>query len=197
MNKPLTLILSLFLAVILVLPVLAANSYEDEVLKFRAEKDAKYKTNSHSPLTEEIKKDFKGLHYFPVNEQYRFKVKLNEFKKKESLIIITSKGRERKAVRYGYFDITIDGTALKLNAYIFDDSPEYLFIPFKDKTSPSKSYGAGRYLDFDLNKTNEYDLDFNYAYNPYCAYNPKYSCPIPPEENSLPVEIPVGEMKYK
>ncbi len=93
----------------------------------------------------------------------------------------------------------VQGNRLQLIVYKSAEDPfaRSLFIPFSDETSSSETYGAGRYLDSEEHGGNDYDLDFNFAYNPYCAYNDGYTCPIPPRENRLPIRITAGEKKYK
>ena len=103
--------------------------------------------------------------------------------------------------RYGYVDFLIDSISLKLTVYQNIDLlkrdrkkfKNYLFIPFKDKTTRNETYGGGRFLDFEIPENENASLDFNLAYNPYCAYSHRYSCPIPPEENTLQIEIKAGE----
>ena len=109
----------------------------------------------------------------------------------------TSKGTRQQFHRLGYFEFDIDGKRVKLQAYkSAERESNELFIPFRDGTSGKESYGAARYLDVEENSDNKYVVDFNYAYNPYCAYSEDYVCPLPPKENWLVLRIPAGEMKY-
>lgn len=109
----------------------------------------------------------------------------------------TSKGTRQLFNRVGYFDFTIEGRGVRLSAYqsAGRDDPN-IFIPFRDSTSGKESYGAARYLELKVEHDDNYVLDFNYAYNPYCAYSEDYICPLPPHENWLSVPIRAGEKKF-
>jgi hypothetical protein len=185
---------SILFILILALP-LFADKYNDEIMQHRTEKDKYMKEDAKSPMPDKFKQEFKGLKYFPIDNKYRFEMKITEFDKKEPLVMLTSKGKKRDFINYGYFEIKIGDKTFRLYAYLSKNA-NYLFIPFRDKTSGKESYGGGRYLDLVLNKNGEYVVDFNLSYNPYCAYNYKYSCPIPPAENSLPAAIKAGERTY-
>jgi hypothetical protein len=106
----------------------------------------------------------------------------------------------RDALRYGYFEFEAGGQRCRVQVYRTIENIQAggreLFIPFRDATSGQETYGAGRYLDLQENTTGLYELDFNNAYNPYCAYTETYSCPVPPAENTLPIPIPAGEKIY-
>ncbi|HYO49942.1 MAG TPA: DUF1684 domain-containing protein [Chloroflexia bacterium] len=112
----------------------------------------------------------------------------------------TMTGDYKEYTRIGRLEFEIDGQPLRLTAFMPpSDEPLHgnrLFVPFRDKTSGKETYGAGRYIDLNKRASDEYVLDFNRAYNPYCAYSPYYSCPLPPGENSLPVEIRAGEKVF-
>lgn len=98
---------------------------------------------------------------------------------------------------FGILHFELGGDSLQLHLYQNMEHKDYLFCPFKDKTNGEETYGAGRYLDFSLSDTLNPIIDFNYCYNPYCAYNANYSCPIPPKENHLDVSIEAGVKKWK
>jgi len=102
-------------------------------------------------------------------------------------------------VKYGRVEFDLNGMRLRLVVYKSAEDPfaRSLFIPFSDETSGRETYGSGRYLDLEEQGGDDYELDFNLAYNPYCAYNDQYTCPIPPRENRLPVRILAGEKNYK
>jgi len=111
----------------------------------------------------------------------------------------TNTGEIRRGLRYGYFDFQVGDQTCRLQVYRLEDASGVgasLFIPFRDSTSGQETYAAGRYIDLKENISGVYDLDFNRAYNPYCAYNSEFSCPIPPAENTLNVAIHAGEKKY-
>ena len=108
----------------------------------------------------------------------------------------TSTGEKQTYVRAGKITFQVEGAAAELYLYSSED-PHQLFLPFRDATSGKETYGAGRYLDVELNEDGTVQVDFNYAYNPYCAYNEDWSCPIPPVANWLEVPIAAGEMAYE
>ncbi len=169
------------------------------LLQERAAKDAAFKSEN-SPLRPEDRPGFHGLAYFPVNPKLRFSVRLQRYPAPTRVRLGTNTGEIRSALRYGYFDFKVEGQDCRLHAYRLEDAPEsggsMLFIPFRDSTSGKESYGAGRYVDLKENTSGVYDLDFNRAYNPSCAYNSEFSCPVPPSENTLKVPIRAGEKRY-
>lgn len=114
-------------------------------------------------------------------------------------MVITSKGTRQAYLRYGTFSFELKGKKLRLFVYKSAEDPytRSLFVPFSDATSGHETYGAGRYLDLEEHGGDVYELDFNGSYNPFCAYNDGYICPVPPSENKLPVEILAGEKNYK
>ena len=173
---------------------------EDSLERDRKEKDLAYKVAPDSPIPERDRPAFRGLSYFPPDPAFRFKVKLNRYPHPEAFRLRTNTGEMRNALRYGYFDFQVGGQACRLQVYRTEDRESggkpYLFVPFRDATSGKETYGGGRYLDFQENTSGFYDLDFNRAYNPLCAYGGDYSCPVPPEENRLPVAILAGERAY-
>jgi uncharacterized protein (DUF1684 family) len=167
----------------------------------RREKDKAFGVGPDSPLPDQIKKNFHGLLYFPVNGKFRFEGAITRYGKRETFDLIASDGRERKTLRYGYFDFQLGGKTHRLQVYkLLDLAPQYkhlLFIPFLDATSGRESYGGGRYIDLEERQDNRYVVDFNLAYNPSCAYGKSgYSCPIPPAENRLSVRIEAGEKNW-
>jgi uncharacterized protein (DUF1684 family) len=109
--------------------------------------------------------------------------------------MITSTGSAREYLKYGQFTFDVNGEAATLQVYQ-DADDGYFFLPFVDATAPEETYGAGRYLDIEPTAGGQFTIDFNYAYNPYCAYSDRWSCPIPPKENRLTVRIEAGEKNY-
>ena len=182
---------------------LKTGYYIDKIVEHRDNKNHEFTDKEKSPLTTEQLKIFKGLQYFPVNNKFRaMGVFLrdsiqNIFKMKTSTL------RQPEYLKYGEIIFLIDTNTLKLTVYqnieLIKESgyENYLFIPFRDITSGNETYGGGRYLDFRIPETDSVFIDFNLSYNPYCVYNHKYSCPIPPAENSLSVKILAGEKAYK
>jgi len=154
--------------------------------------------NDHeSPLPHGDRAGFNGLQYFDPDPLLRFETKLLRHPDPDSVIMTTSKGTRQLFNRVGCFDLTIEGQKVQLQAYqsAERDDPS-LFVPFRDTTSGNESYGAARYLDLKVEHDDEYAVDFNYAYNPYCAYSEDYVCPLPPPENWLKVPVRAGEKKY-
>jgi len=128
-----------------------------------------------------------------------FTVQLNRYSRPKQVKLATNTGEIRRGLRYGYFDFQVSGQTCRLQVYRLEDasgSVPSLFIPFRDATSGVETYASGRYIDLQENTSGKYELDFNRAYNPYCAYNSEFSCPIPPVENTLGVAIRAGEKKY-
>jgi len=173
-------------------------SYTKSTERWRREKDSFFKLGHDSPIPEFERRTFEGLKYFSPDEKYRMKLKLHRYPAPQIVTMVTSKGSEQRFYRHGYFEFEMAGKLVKLQAYrSAERSDEHLFVPFRDKTSGRESYGASRYIDLDLSPGDSYVLDFNVAYNPYCAYSDDYICPFPPRENWLDVEIRAGERKYR
>ena len=171
----------------------------DAVLQERLAKNDAFKSGAESPVPAEARPSFRGLDYYPYNPDLIFTVSLHRYPGPKPVRLATNKGEIRRGLRYGYFEFQVSGQKCQLQVYRLDDvtgSGPNLFIPFRDSTSGSETYGAGRYIDLVENTSGVYELDFNRAYNPYCAYNEEFSCPIPPAENTLKVPIRAGEKKY-
>jgi uncharacterized protein (DUF1684 family) len=166
----------------------------DDLNTFRDEKNRFFKTDPHSPLSNDQKADFKGLHYFPNNPELRFLLEIDPFENQEIVQMQTSTGDLNEYLKYGLIRFNVEGEKVELTVYTSDHGEA--FVPFKDQTSGKDTYGAGRYLELEKHEGNQYLVDFNLAYNPWCAYSPDYSCPIPPRENHLQVPIKAGEMNY-
>ncbi len=138
------------------------------------------------------------VNYFPFDSTYQCSVTFTKSKGKK-FEMPTSTDRKPVYRRFGYADFEIEGNKLRLEVYQNvqlskqKEYKNYLFIPFKDKTSGNSTYGGGRYIDFEIPSTENPQIDFNTAYNPYCAYSYRYSCPIPPVVNTLDVKIRAGE----
>jgi len=164
----------------------------------RKEKDYWFRESHESPIPHELRHDFRGLNYYSVEPTFRFRAKLTEHPEQEILKFPTSKGTEQEYFRHGYFEFQVEGKTVRLNVYkpVHAHGREYLFVPFRDATTGEETYGAGRYLDLEPSLSGDYDLDFNRAYNPYCAYSDDYICPLPPAENWLPVAIRAGEKTW-
>jgi uncharacterized protein (DUF1684 family) len=174
------------------------NHYIAELLRFRAEKDSFLQFSPRSPIKRWDRRTFQHLKYYKINPQFVVRATLHRNESPPHLTITTTTGETRDAVNYGELEFTLRRKKLHLSAFKFTDrrSEGDIFVPFTDSTSGRETYGAGRYLDLEENGTGEYILDFNRAYNPYCAYNEEYSCPIPSRENRLSSAITAGEKIY-
>jgi len=166
----------------------------NQLENFRKQKDDFYKNDDQSPFTPEQQKTFKGLVYFPEDASLRFEAIVDEFEKKDQISMPTSTGSVQKYVRFGKIKFTVDGQPSELT--IYTSGHEY-FLPFADSLAGKETYGAGRYMEPKPIEHNKVLVDFNYAYNPYCAYNDNWSCPITPAENRLKVPIRAGEKIYE
>ncbi len=169
-----------------------------QLAKFRATIDEFLATHPQSPLAPQQQSSFQGLAYFDGNAELQLTVDVERFPTGDTPVeMATSTGDMRMYRRWGQFRFTVDDTEAHLIVYSNDIGDE-LFLPFRDATNGAETYGAGRYLDNHrpgLKPMSDGRLlvDFNYAYNPYCAYSPAYSCPLPPRENWLKIPIRAGE----
>lgn len=164
------------------------------LLEHRKGKDDFFGTDHHSPLEPGDQKTFSGLAYFEPNPGLAFTL-MPEPADGGVIKVQTSDGQEREYRREATVSFEVNSESTRLTLYS-TGHPGY-FVPFRDKTSGADTYGAGRYLDVDPNDDGTVTIDFNLAYNPYCAYNEAYSCPLPPVENWLQVPIEAGELDYK
>jgi len=166
----------------------------------REEKDRFFAEHGQSPIPSEDRLRFRGLAYYPPDPAYRFELELHEHPKKETLTMEMSQGSARKFLRWGEFRFNIGGEECTLQAYKGASEEERLFLPFRDATSGTETYGAGRYLDLDSDRDRtpegKWILDLNKAYNPWCAYSEAYTCPFVPSENWLKKPVQAGEKTY-
>lgn len=167
----------------------------------RKQKDWFFGSHPQSPLPAARRSTFKGLAYYPIDPAYRFGLDLHEHEDKEVVEIGDTAGQMRTLWRWGEFRFPIGGHACTLQAYKSDRGEERLFVPLRDKTSDKETYGAGRYLDLEparhLTSEGKWIVDFNEAYNPWCAYSEDYACPFVPPENWLQVPVRAGERNYE
>jgi len=174
---------------------------EQQVLKWRKERDVFFRNHQRSPLLSQDKKAFKGLRYYPFDPKYVFSGQIERFifhinDPQYYATFLTNKGTNKRYLRYGRFHFSLDGRkhAVEIYKSILSDA---LFIPFKDGTNEKETYEGGRYMDAEILSDYKMVLDFNMAYNPSCAYNEKFICVLPPGENKLDVEIRAGEKSFK
>ncbi|MCT4562114.1 MAG: DUF1684 domain-containing protein [Crocinitomicaceae bacterium] len=179
--------------------VLFGQEYADSIQTLREEHQIELTDTSAGVLTIEDLVHFEKANYFPISQDHIVQALFTKDIGKKFKMPTTT---ERTPIyrRYGYLDFEIEGKKLRLTVYQNIDLMEvegyedYLFVPFLDETNGITTYGGGRYLDFRIPNSELVKLDFNTAYNPYCAYSHRYSCPIPPSENTLNVAIEAGEM---
>lgn len=178
------------------------QAYNDSIVKDRLSKDSTFKVVDKSPLSTDQIDHFLGLQYFDIDEKYKVEAHL-QFEDTGAIIKLkTSTDRLPDYKVFGNVVFELEGREFNLKAYqninhqkdsLYRD---FLFLPFTDDNSTVTTYGGGRYIDFKIPETKTFIIDFNKAYNPYCAYNHRWSCVIPPRENSLPIAINAGEKKY-
>ena len=173
-------------------PVVAIdNAYLTTIQNQRKEKDTYLKTDKESPI--EKKADFKGLKYFEVNPDFKVLAKLDILTTGQKINIAMTGGETEEYEAFANATFEIEGQKCALKIFKAEDGS--LFLPFKDLTTNKETYGSGRYLDLDMKtiKDNQIEIDFNRCYHPYCAYNHTFTCPVPPAENLVNVEVKAGE----
>jgi len=178
------------------------NDYIKEIKAERLSKDSTFLIEKESPLSPEQIAVFTSLNYFPIDETYVVEARIETFDDDQIIQMKTSTDRLPDYKVYGYVYFEFGNKTHRLTAYqsinLQDDSiyKNYLFLPFTDNNSTITTYGGGRYIDFQIPEGDTFILDFNKAYNPYCAYNHKWSCVIPPRENAMNIAINAGEKLY-
>jgi uncharacterized protein len=164
-----------------------------ELEAFRKEKDDFFRHDPQSPLTREQKQTFQGLNYFPENADLRLEVKAEELPKKDKIEMQTSTGDIQVYYRHSQIHFAVGGQKAELTIY---EGEHGFFLPFVDSQAGKETYPAGRYLEPEVLPGGRFLVDFNVAYNPYCAYNEHWSCPLTPFENRLKVPIQAGEKLF-
>lgn len=190
--------LLIFIGVLFQLITVNAQSYEDSIIEFQEHLNQEYSNPEKSPLSKKQIKKFKAHSYFPIDEKFKveatFERKLNAI----PFLMKTTTSRLPTYEVYGVATFEIDNQTFKLNIYQSHNLREkeefknHLFLPFTDQTSGNSTYGGGRFIDLEIPDGDVIIIDFNKAYNPYCAYNDNYSCPITPKENDLSIDIKAG-----
>jgi uncharacterized protein (DUF1684 family) len=168
-------------------------AYLQKVAVWRAERDKTW-SESDDPIPAARHAEFLPLKYFPPNQNYVVPAELKLSDEKPVVELPTSTGTIRKMQVVGTLEFTLNGEKLSLGALSPAGEPiRELFVPFADLTTGKETYRAGRYMDIEPTATGLYTIDFNYAYNPTCAYNKSYECPYPPASNRLKVPVRAGE----
>lgn len=187
-------------------------SIVNENLQHRAEVDSAFRFDEGSPFNKDATITFHGINWFPIDVRFRGVSRLHRYARADTVIVMGTKGEERKQLRYGYFILTVPDengqpVVLKINAYKFTpyDVRRYalykdaLSVWFTDETTGKETYEVGRYVEVgneDPDPDHEYVIDLNKAYNPYCAYSHLFSCAVPRQEDHLDIALRVGEKKY-
>jgi len=166
-----------------------------DIYAFRQRKDAFFRNDPNAPVAGT---SFDGLRYFPVSPSYVFLPRVQPFASPEQVELMTSVGDLQAYLRYGLVQFVLGEETRKLTLFqMLGSDDASFFLPFRDATNGRESYAAGRYLDVPHLSGDKVRLDFNYSYNPYCAYSERFRCPLPPPENRLTVAVRAGEKTYK
>lgn len=164
------------------------------IQQMREQKDRFYKMHPQSPLTPDQKAKFNGLSYYEFNPSLRLLVEVDLVEDEQQILMQTNTNELRPFFRHGTFEVTVDGESATLTIYRAPDG-QHFFLPFVDAGGGTETYGAGRYLDVEPEDSEDtvFVVDFNIAYNPYCAYNSRWVCPITPAENRVSIHLRAGE----
>ncbi len=173
------------------------DRYQQDILNYRSEKDDYFKTANGSPIEDQI--GFRELTYFEPDRTFRTRAELILIKDSSFIRMANNDGEKHKYWRYALAvfrikDVT-DTVTLYRKASLGEEDKSY-FIPFYDDTNGEETYTGGRYIDLEIKDTTTLIIDFNLAYNPYCVYNYRFSCPVPPPENKVDMRIEAGEKMY-
>ena len=173
------------------------------VLEFQRELNGEFKNPETSPLPDRYRKDFETLAFFAPDTTFIVKAKFVLTPEALPFSMPTTTDRKSTEVVYGIAHFSLNGKKHQLEIYqnkelmLQEEYKEYLFLPFTDNTNGEETYTGGRYIDLSIPDTDTITIDFNRAYNPYCAYNKKYSCPLVPGINNLDVNIYAGVKAFK
>jgi uncharacterized protein (DUF1684 family) len=195
--------LIVIIAFLFLSPIVAQSKRKliKEIVAYQASENERFRNPETSPLKLDKIASFEALEFYPVNLKYAVRAKLVRTPAEKPFLLRTSTERLAEYVKFGEAHFEIDDKLLMLNLYRDpsgnESEPTTLFVPFTDLTSGDGSYGGGRYLEFPIPKKDTFILDFNKAFNPYCVYSDRYSCPIPPRENDLFIRIEAGVKDYK
>lgn len=185
------------------LTAVSQNCSEQSAIEYQQQLNREYASESESPLLPKDREKFTALDVYPVDMKYCTEAKLVRTPDEKPFTMPTSDKRMPRYRKYGELSFIINGKNLKLDVFQsldlikLEKYKNHLFLPFTDLTSGNGTYGGGRYMDLEIPEGDTIILDFNKAYNPYCAYNYKYSCPLVPKQNDLAVEIRAGVKEFK
>lgn len=183
--------------------VLIQSDSMQGILEFRSKLNEEFKNPETSPLPDRYRKDFEGLNFFEPNHEYIVNAKFVRTPEALPFLMPTTTDRKSEEVVYGIAHFKLNGVSHQLEIYqnkelmLKEEYRDYLFLPFTDQTNGEETYAGGRYIDLSIPKEDSIVIDFNKAYNPYCVYNKKYSCPIVPSVNALDTRILAGVKDFK
>ena len=195
MNRICILLFSLFL----LLNCDNRKRYNNDLTPFQREINDFFKDASVSPLKKRDLKNFRGLDFFTYDSTYLVTAKLTKTPKEKPFMMLTTTDMMVEYIKYGTISFELLSNQYSLDIYKNLEDPnerDNLFLPFLDDTNGNESYGGGRYINLDIPQVDNLIIDFNSAFNPYCVYDEKYSCPIVPIDNYLPLEIKAGVMNF-
>ena len=174
----------------------STNDYEQTVVQDRVQRDMRMR-EKESVVPPDRRDAFRGLNFYDVDPAYRYVVPLRRSSTPDTVMIAESTGGLRPQVRVGRVTVPLPTGEEELVVFRGEsDNPRgRLWIPFADSTNEHATYKGGRYVDLEPTDTDSVVVDFNRAYNPTCAYNPDFACPLPPPENRIDAPIPAGEKK--
>ncbi len=184
-------------------PVLLSNNALASIIEFQRDLNAEFSDPETSPLPDRYRKDFNGLDFFSPDTTLIVNATFTRTPDATPFLMPTTTDRMSKEVVYGLVSFKLKGKSFQLEVYQNEELKEdegfedYLFLPFTDATNGNETYGGGRYIDLRIPEGDQIVIDFNKAYNPYCTYNKKYSCPIVPSQNALDIEIFAGVKAFK
>jgi uncharacterized protein len=197
----------LLVACMALIPLISKSQKDSNAMKenfvFRYGLNSFYADTSQSPLLKEDRLVFRGLDFYPINMDYRIKAKFIRTPKEKPFKMLTTTDRRPDYVKFGEVYFSLMGKKFKLNIYQNiqlikkQGFEKHLFLPFTDLTNGEETYGGGRYIDLQIPEGDFIIIDFNQCYNPYCAYNHRYSCPIPPKENNIEIEVKAGVKVFR
>ena len=195
MNRFSILLFSLFL----LLNCDNRKRYNNDLTPFQREINDFFKDASVSPLKKRDLKNFRGLDFFTYDSTYLVTAKLTKTPKEKPFMMLTTTDMMVEYIKYGTVSFELLNNQYSLDIYKNLEDPnerDNLFLPFLDDTNGNESYGGGRYINLDIAQVDNLIIDFNSAFNHYCVYDEKYSCPIVPRENYLPLEIKAGVKNF-
>ena len=173
--------------------------YNNDLTPFQREINDFFKDASVSPLKKRDLKNFRGLDFFTYDSTYLVTAKLTKTPKEKPFMMLTTTDMVVEYIKYGTVSFELLNNQYSLDIYKNLEDPnerDNLFLPFLDDTNGNESYGGGRYINLDIPQVDNLIIDFNSAFNPYCVYDEKYSCPIVPRENYIPLEIKAGVKNF-